>query len=177
MNQSLLRSQDLTSCSTESSPAAIPLWPERIHGRLRPLVFARLEQALSALSEEFPLNDRTRFRIFVTGRPKALDSCIQEQVYLVTREALRNALRHADASNVEEEIEYSSQRFRVMVRDNGRGFRPEALANSSHWGFLEMRERAAQIGAQLRIWSREGAGTEVEISVPDHIARLSALPA
>jgi signal transduction histidine kinase len=150
-----------------SSQEALPFLPERVDGRFRPHV-AGLEQALSALSEEFLLNSRTRLRIFVTGKPRVLDSYVQDQVYLVVREALHNALCHAGATSVEAEIEYAANRFRVMVRDNGRGIRPDALVHSSNWGLLEMRERAAQIDAQFRIWSREGAGTEVEICVPAH---------
>ena len=157
-----------------SSPNALSFLPEPLQRRFRPV--AGLEQAFSALSGEFLLS-RTRLRIFVTGKARALDACVQEQVYLVVREALHNALRHAEAANVEAEIEYSAHRFRVMVRDNGRGIRPHALVRSSNWGLLEMRERAAEIGAQLRIWSREGAGTEVEISVPAHIAQPAPHPA
>jgi signal transduction histidine kinase len=176
MNQNVLRSQTLRSYSMASSPDALSFLPDRVDRRFRSHAVAGLEQALSALSAEFPLG-RTRLRIFVTGKARALDSCVQEQVYLVAREALHNALRHAQATNVEAEIEYSAHRFRVMVRDNGRGIRPDALVRSGSWGLLQMRERATEIGAQLRIWSREGAGTEVEISVPAHIAELSPLPA
>jgi signal transduction histidine kinase len=158
-----------------SSLEALRFRPEQTQERFR--VQARLEQAFSALGEEFLLSARTRLRFFVTGKPRALDSCVQEQVYLVVGEALQNALRHAEATDVEAEIEYAANRFRVMVRDNGCGIRPETLIRSSHCGLLKMRERAAQIGAQLRIWSRAGAGTEVEISVPSHIAELSPLPA
>jgi signal transduction histidine kinase len=176
MNQNVLRSQTLRSYSMASSSSALPFLPERLDRLFPPHAVAGLEQTLSAVSEEFPLS-RTRLRILVTGRPRSLHASVQEQVYLVVKEALHNALRHAEATNVEAEIEYSANRFRVMVRDNGRGIRPDALVHSCSWGLLRMRERTAEIGGQLRIWSREGAGTEVEISVPAHIAQLSPLPA
>jgi len=68
---------------------------------------------------------------------------------------------------VEAEVEYF-QRLRVIVRDNGCGIDPEMLRSErgGYWGIASMRERAEGIGAQLRIWSRPSAGTEVEISVP-----------
>jgi signal transduction histidine kinase len=176
MNQGALPFQ-IRSYNMVSRPEAMSFPPGRIDRRFRPFAFTGLEQALSALTQEFVLNGRTRLRIFVTGKARALESCVQEQVYLVVREALHNALHHAEATHVEAEIEYSANRFRVMVRDNGRGIRPGALACSSNWGLQEMRERAAEIGAQFRLWSREGAGTEVEISMPAHVAQLSALPA
>jgi signal transduction histidine kinase len=126
-----------------------------------------LEKALSGVRDEFTPNG-ARFRILVMGRPKALKPAIQEQIYLIVREALLNALRHSEATSIEAEVEYQRRRLRAVVRDNGRGIDPQVLRSQqdSHWGLLGMRERAKCIGAQLRIWSRRGAGTEVEISVP-----------
>ena len=62
-----------------------------------------------------------------------------------------------------------SRRLRVVVRDNGCGMDPQVVRSNRHphWGLLGMRERAARVGAQLRVWSRLGGGTEVEISCSD----------
>lgn len=130
-----------------------------------------LEQALSSLRDEFAPGGGVRFHIFVTGQPKPLKSAIQEQIYLIGREALINALRHSEATCIEAEVEYLPRRLRVLVRDNGCGMDPKIARSGrqSHWGLLGMRDRAAGIGAQLRIWSRLGSGTEVELSVPRQI--------
>ena len=130
-----------------------------------------LEQALSGLRDELAPGGGVRFRIFVTGQPKALKPAVQEQIYLIGREALVNALRHSKASVIEAEVEYLLRRLRVVVRDNGCGIDQQVLRSGrdAHWGLLGMRERAENMGAQLRIWSRPGAGTEVEISVPGHV--------
>jgi signal transduction histidine kinase len=58
------------------------------------------------------------------------------------------------------------------VRDNGCGIDPQLVrqGKGSHWGLVGMRERAGSIGAQLRIWSCPGAGTQVELSIPGDIA-------
>jgi signal transduction histidine kinase len=125
-----------------------------------------LEQALSSVGEEYTPSG-ARFRMLVMGEPKALKPAIQEQIYLIVREALLNALRHSEATSIEAEVEYQRHQLRVVVRDNGRGIDQQVLRSQqdSHWGLLGMRERARSIGAQLRIWSRRGAGTEVEISI------------
>lgn len=130
-----------------------------------------LEQALSGVLDEFTAAGGGRCRIFVKGEPKALKPEVQEQISLIGREALANALRHSKASSIEAEVEYSPRSLRVVVRDNGCGIDPQTLQveRNTHWGLVGMRERAGSIGAQLRIWSRPGAGTEVEISVPDNI--------
>jgi len=130
-----------------------------------------LEQALSGIQDEYMPSGDVRFRLFVKGRPKALRPAIQEQIYLIGREALVNALRHSKATSIEAEVEYLPRRLRVVVRDNGCGIDPRfvRLGRDAHWGLMGMRERAGSISARLRIWSRPGAGTEVEVCVPSHV--------
>jgi len=170
----LLQSQSLGGSTASSLGVLLPS-PERVPGRFRPLASARLEQALSALGNEFVFGNRTRFRVFVSGRPKPLDSCVLEHIYLITREALLNAVRHSKATNIEAEVEYLRNKTRVLIRDNGCGIHPQVLIRNAHRGLLAMRERAARAGAELHVWSGLGAGTEIEISMPTHLAQ--ALPA
>jgi signal transduction histidine kinase len=130
---------------------------------------ASVERELSGFVEDFSPNG-VRCEVTVTGTPKALRADVQEQINLMGREALVNALLHSEATCIEAEVEYSPRRLRVTVRDNGRGIDPQVVRarRDSHWGLLGMRERAEGIGATLEIWSRPGAGTEVEILVPSH---------
>ena len=102
--------------------------------------------------------DRERWRAFGAG--------------LVHREAAVNAFRHANGTRVEIEIEYSPHHVRMLVRDDGRGIDEQVLraGRDGHWGLSGMRERAQRIGANLKVWSRVGAGTEVEVLVPNHVA-------
>jgi signal transduction histidine kinase len=139
-------------------------------------VSPRLEEAFYCLWDEIAPGG-VEFRILVEGQPKGLAPAVQEQIYMIGREALLNALRHSGATVIEAEVEYSSRRLRVIVRDNGCGIDPKVVRTGRdlHWGLLGMRERAASLGAQLRIWSRRGAGTEVEISIPIRNA-ADALP-
>ena len=129
-----------------------------------------LEQALCSLRDELTPGGLL-LRIFVTGKSKALKPDIQKQIYLIGREALINAVRHSNATSIEAEIEYLPRRLRMIVRDNGCGIDSQMVRSGqvSHLGLLGMRERAENMGAQLRIRSRPGAGTEVEISIPDHM--------
>jgi signal transduction histidine kinase len=132
-----------------------------------------LDQALSDFLAELTPADRARVRIIKMGRPKPLDPAVLHQIYLITREALLNALRHSQAKKIEVELEYSPRKLRVTVRDNGNGLDPQLLhsGRKSHWGLTVMRERAANIGAHLRIWSKPNAGTELVLSLPLASAR------
>ena len=130
-----------------------------------------LEQALADLRNEFPLA-RAQFRILVTGHPKVLNPPIQEEINLIAREALANAFRHSNATRIEAEVEYLPAKLRVVIRDDGCGMDPQAvrLRQNSHRGLQGMHERAKSIGAYLRIWSKPGLGTEVEVSFSSELA-------
>lgn len=76
-----------------------------------------LEQAFSGLRDEIAPDSGVSIRIFVTGKPKMLDPGVQDQVFHVGREALINALRHSEATDIEAELEFLPRRFRLVVRD------------------------------------------------------------
>jgi signal transduction histidine kinase len=126
-----------------------------------------LEQALADFHEELPAPDRARLRIAKMGSPKPVDPVVLDQIFLITREALLNAIRHSQATRIEAEIAYSPRKLRITVRDNGTGIEPELLhsGRKAHWGLTVMRERAANIGAHLRIRTRPKAGTELDLSL------------
>ncbi len=112
-------------------------------------------------------------RTIVEGTPRPLQPVVQEEVYSIIREALRNAFAHSGASSIEAEIVYSRKTLLVRIRDDGRGLSPEIAARggrAGHWGLAGMRERADQLGARFELWSEVGAGTEVQLSVPGSIA-------
>ena len=77
------------------------------------------------------------------------------------------------SSDLEAEIAYDRQFYRLRIRDNGKGIDRNVLeqgARQGHWGLPGVRERAKRIGAQVKLWSEPGAGTEVELTVPARTA-------
>jgi signal transduction histidine kinase len=120
-----------------------------------------------------------RIRLVVSGTPQRLQLSAAEQIYSVAREALANAVAHADARHIEVELGYQKHHIRIQVRDDGRGIAPVAQIRSDasrHFGLLGMRERADELGAQLTIWSRKNEGTEIGLLVPDRNAYLFKAP-
>jgi signal transduction histidine kinase len=132
-----------------------------------------LEKAFSRIHEELAITKRASFRVIAAGIPRPLRPVIGDEVYLIGREALANAVHHSGASEIEVELEYAANQLRLRVRDNGCGMASDALlAREGHWGLVGMRERTERIGARLRVLSRAAAGMEIELSVPGHIAYL-----
>jgi signal transduction histidine kinase len=131
-----------------------------------------LEQALSLLSKEFALPENISFVVATDGQPRALRPLVRDEAYLIAREAVINAIHHAQASKIEVEVSYASRHLRVMVRDNGCGIDSQLVrtGREGHWGLQGMRERADRIGGKLNVLSGVDAGTEIELSVPGALA-------
>jgi len=113
------------------------------------------------------------FRVVIEGSRQPLVPLVQDEVYRIGREMLRNAFRHARASRIEVEIRYDNSMLRLRVRDDGKGIDASVLkqgTREAHWGLPGMRERAKRIGGRFRIWSESGAGTEAQLTVPARIA-------
>ena len=136
--------------------------PDGIEGTIR--------TAGQALADSYP---GTAFSLAVGGTPLPLCCPVAEEVCEIAREALRNAFRHAQASQVEVRLGYGTDLFSLHVTDNGRGLAAAQApddAPSRHWGLTGMRERAVRVGGRLEIDSKAGVGTSVALILPARLA-------
>jgi signal transduction histidine kinase/ligand-binding sensor domain-containing protein len=167
------KAKDELEKALEKGDRAIVEGREAIHDlRSSPVVENDLAQAVRALGDELAVQDSAMFRLVVEGPGRNLHPILRDEIYRIAREALRNAFLHAHARQIEAEITYADSGLRLRVRDDGDGIPATILeaGRSGHYGLPGMRERAAQIGAKLNIWSGSGAGTEIDLSIPGSIA-------
>jgi signal transduction histidine kinase len=131
-----------------------------------------LAKAFQRVKLEFPHKDTVVFRVVAQGTPRAVRTEIRNEIYRIGREAIVNAYVHSEAATIEVEIQYARIQLSLLVRDDGRGIDSSILqgGRDGHWGLSGMRERSRRIGATLKLRSRPGAGTEIELMVPGHIA-------
>jgi signal transduction histidine kinase/ligand-binding sensor domain-containing protein len=106
----------------------------------------------------------------------SLRSDIRHSLFLVVKESLNNVVKHAEATEVNIQMEMLSSDFLIVIRDDGSGFnpappgetRPENAdsTDGSGDGIINMRQRVENLGGRFRIVSRPGEGTTVQIDVP-----------
>ena len=131
-----------------------------------------LAGALRTLRDEIvsanPKQHPPTFRVVVEGTSRDLHPIVRNEVSRIAAEALRNAFMHAAARTVEIELRYDDNRFRLRVRDDGKGIRPETLkgGREKHYGLQGMEERAKIAGGKLTIGSEVDNGTEIELVIP-----------
>ena len=144
----------------------------------------RLEDLLNVTGQELREardgdDQPAAFQVIPEGEPRTLSPLVQDEIYRIAREVLRNAFQHARATRIEAAIQYDPNRFVLRIRDDGKGIDPRVLqdgARSGHWGLPGIQERSRRIGANLKVWSETGAGTEVELRIPARIAYGTAQP-
>jgi signal transduction histidine kinase len=135
-----------------------------------------LSEALMSLERELlpdGVGQQISYRVVVGGRIRPLMPLVRDESYRIAREAVRNAVQHARAGEVEVELVYGEKSFRLRVRDDGVGLDAkilEAARRSGHWGLQGMHERAESFGAHLEMWSEHGAGTELLLEIPAAVA-------
>jgi len=131
-----------------------------------------LKAAFARIPHELGHPRKLNFHLLEDGAPLPLRPAIRDEVYRIGREAVVNAFRHAGAGNITIELDYGAKNLQILVRDDGCGIDPHTIlaGRDGHWGLSGMRERSERIGASLKIRSRVGNGTEVELRISNDIA-------
>ena len=101
----------------------------------------------------------------VEGEQKVPDE-VREQLFLVLREAVRNAVSHSGAGKLSVEVQTDRERIASVVADDGRGFERKPGERPEAGGLAHMVERASLMGGSCSIESAPGEGTRVEASFP-----------
>jgi len=110
--------------------------------------------------------------VFESGdieRDERLDPDIELALYRIAQEALTNCQRHSNATTVWIRLERSDDRVTMHVEDDGIGLSSfEESRSTARLGIIGMRERAEQLGGNLRVSARFPSGTSVVATTPVH---------
>ena len=147
----------------------------------------RLSDMLAEAVRDLTTGNAPAVKISEEGIAHPLRTLVQEEFCKIGREAIGNALRHANPTQIKVEIHYGRRLFRLTCRDDGAGIPDDivhAAGRNGHWGLKGMRERARSVGATFSLWTSEGKGTEVEVRLyssaaydrPSFWNRLFGLP-
>jgi two-component system, NarL family, sensor histidine kinase DevS len=133
---------------------------------LRPGILAdrQLDQALRQLGQEMQSRSRESVDVSVDAALAAALSNRSADIVQLTREALSNVARHAQATRASVRLERKGSAAVLTVEDDGVGFAPAGPTTGN--GMRNMRERAARLGGTLDVASANGKGTVLRITFP-----------
>ena len=147
--------QDVRRCSHELRPAV--------------LEYLGLHSALEQIAEDTNILNQLEVKVKLEGIEPILSENVKLGLFRIAQEALNNARKHAQANKATVKLQFSENKVKLVVIDNGVGFDvQEAMtqnSNNGSVGLMSMKERAKLIGADLKIESRLGKGTRVSAEV------------
>jgi signal transduction histidine kinase len=122
-----------------------------------------LSASIAMQAEEFARRWGLKIELRLDDADVAPDK--RQAILRILGEALFNAARYAEASTIRIALGTIGEGVLLAVRDDGRGFDPEQV-DGAGFGIRSMRERAQLLGAELRLESKPGQGTRVELALP-----------
>ncbi len=152
----------------------------RIIGRLSPLVLQELG-LISAIRKEAKDLAKTagvQSRVAISDNVGRLDPAIEAAIYRVVQEGLHNVAKHAQAQNVDIQMQREGDTLKLVIEDDGVGIRAVSNPLRPSFGMAGMQERVSTLGGKMRVVSRKGEGTKISVTVPipvrTEIAELNA---
>lgn len=124
-----------------------------------------LRPALESSCQEYSAHFGFTVQLDYQLPPRFVPSHQAIHVLQIAREALSNALKHAQATEVTVTVTVSlrDNQVRLVVADNGRGV-PDQAERSNHYGLIIMRDRAQSLRGDCQVRRRENGGTEVVVT-------------
>ncbi|MBG6082749.1 CHASE3 domain-containing protein [Rubrivivax gelatinosus] len=137
----------------------------RIIEDLRPSSLSNLGlvAALEIQAREFSQRSEIPVQVELDG--VTVQDSAQITAFRLVQESLTNIAKYAAARHVTVTLARDGDRARIAVKDDGRGFDPDAVRGTAH-GLMGMRYRVESQGGAMRVQSRPGAGTTIEAWLP-----------
>lgn len=126
--------------------------------------------ALTKLTQELgKLTGKNILLYDKTGFNERMNSLVEINIYRITQEAINNAIKYAESTNIIVSISHSGSILSITIDDNGKGFdmaRVKTRNGDGGMGMTFMKERIKYINGRLFINSEPGKGTRVTLNIP-----------
>jgi signal transduction histidine kinase len=120
--------------------------------------------------DDFTARTGVSAHLVVRGTPASLPTAVERVALNCLRQALVNVERHAAADLAVVTLDYRTDRFCLVVQDDGRGlptgFEPRAVPVNGHWGFTSMVEQVERLGGSVVLRRMDEGGTQLRIELP-----------
>ncbi len=106
------------------------------------------------------------WEVSLEGQEEHLPEYVRDQLYMMLREGVRNAIAHSGSGRLSVEVKIVPREVRAIVRDHGIGFDPGEDPPTEGTGLQSMRERAELLKGTLEIVPEPGGGARAEVHLP-----------
>lgn len=149
--------QVINNAQSEMRALLLHLRPNDLQGK-------QLKEGLIQLLNEL----KTKVNLAITWDIDRIElpSNTEDHLFRIAQELLSNTLRHAKATSLEVYFKQIGQTVLLKVVDDGIGFDSQQAANPGSYGLTNIKERAASIGADVKVVSLKNQGSSIEIKLP-----------
>ncbi|MGM7721423.1 sensor histidine kinase [uncultured Metabacillus sp.] len=119
--------------------------------------------------EEYNGKTKIHFESLGCLEAKRLSPRFEVALFRLAQEAVTNALKHAEATEISVKVEAAEETFTMVIKDNGKGFSLEQFKrkkDKTSFGLIGMKERVDLLEGKITIDSKIGLGTFIMIQVP-----------
>ncbi len=125
---------------------------------------AEFRAELEGYLQKLGIPSRLAVLIQVEGSLAGVDLSVRRNLLRIAEEGLANVVKHSSATRASITLDLKRQPGCLVVEDNGSGF--ATPDEGSPVGLVSIRERASAMGAEVRVESRPGSGTRIQIDLP-----------
>lgn len=148
----------LIYCSQESRNTILELrggWLESMN----------LKEAIIQFADQLMEQHTIKIGVISEDNIQRLDRYVERQVFSIAKEAMTNACKHSNATEVIVKMKFSESRYELSLSDNGVGLINIDKDHKGHFGLLGMRERANRINGDLLIQPNDNSGARIKLTV------------
>ena len=144
----------------------------KIVHNLHPLEIEKygLDVSIKMLCDDLNSDSQIRISSDIHKYSRGISKRTEVMVFRIVQEAMNNAIKHSNASEIKVVFSETNNSLVITITDNGTGFKyskkEKSKLEKSHFGLVNMNQRANFISADLEIISKINLGTTVKLEVP-----------
>ncbi len=141
---------------------------KRISHGLSPVMLSDLgiEKSLNRYCQDMAVHSGLTVEFVSYGITRQPEYEVSTHIFRLVQEALTNAIRHADAKEVNIQLLGTRGQLTLIIQDDGKGFEPDSNENMAGNGIGNMRDRVSILRGQFEIVTGIGNGTTITIKIP-----------
>ncbi|WP_373057559.1 sensor histidine kinase [Zunongwangia sp. H14] len=165
-NENLLEIKEIVSTSLQEVRALSKSLNNEVVG------YAGLKESVRNELQRFQRLNILKTLFKVSGEEFEIRENDEIVLFRILQEFFTNVIKHANATKLMVNFRYSAENLLIEIEDNGVGFNPEEIKKSS--GLLNMKSRAALIGAAFNLNSLQESGTSLSLQYPANQSQYEA---
>ena len=125
-----------------------------------------LLSAVKNIAKKVSIPGKLKVEVIPFGLEERLENSLEISIFRMIQEILTNAIKHAEASEININLTQHDNSLNIIVEDNGNGFNPKKIDKKEGMGLTNIEKKVEQMGGVFTIDSTEKRGTSIIIDIP-----------